>query len=109
MQITLRLALRAEPAALEIIKATMRQYTESYNRVVALGWKERITNSVELHRISYGVERQRTSLPSQLVCSARVKACESLKSVAGRIRKGRKSNMPVSQTCAMRYDARSMS
>ena len=64
-------------------------------------------NEVELHKLTYYTERELTSLQSQLVCSARTKAAESIKAAKTRIRKGKKASCPQSRLCSIRYDARS--
>ncbi len=64
-------------------------------------------NGVELHHETYAAERAATLLPSQLVCSARVKATEAIASCRARARKGRKVSCPRSRRAAIRYDARS--
>src|SRR5690606_38814813 len=52
-------------------------------------------------------ERSKTDLPSQLVCSARVKATEALKSAFAIRKKKQKASCPISKRCSIRYDERS--
>jgi IS605 OrfB family transposase len=68
-----------------------------------------LTNGVELHKATYYEHRLETGLPSQLVCAARVKAAEALKSAKALNRKGKGNtvNCPTSKRCPIRYDARS--
>jgi len=105
--LTLKLRIRPDPEQSGILKRTLCLYTESFNRVSRIGWKKRRINGVELHHDTYYAERETTGLPSQLVCSARVKATEAL--VSGRVlkKKGRKVSCPTSKCCAVHYDARS--
>lgn len=64
-------------------------------------------NGVELHKLTYASERVSTQLPSQLVCSARVRATESIKSAKTRLKKGKKASCPKARSKTIRYDARS--
>lgn len=46
-------------------------------------------------------------MPSQLVCAARVKATEAIKSALALLKKGLKVSCPTAQSTPIRYDARS--
>jgi IS605 OrfB family transposase len=107
MQITMKLRIRADDEQVRVLKETVQAYTGSFNRVCATGYKKRRVNGVELHHATYRQERENTDLPSQLVCSARMKATEALKSVRALKKKGRKVSVPRSRNCPVRYDARS--
>jgi IS605 OrfB family transposase len=106
----------------------MQEYTHCYNEVCQLADTQKISNGVELHKLTYAEHRMRTHLPSQLICSARVKGTESIKSVISirkkqiktyqkRLKKAQKTGKkikplklaktPHSKLCAIRYDARS--
>ena len=103
MTLRLRVAVDTDAA----LRETIAQYTASFNRVCAVGWGMPRLNGVELHHETYGPERAATTLPSQLVCSARVKATEAIASCRARARKGRKVSCPTSRCTSVRYDARS--
>ena len=60
--IPLKLAQRTQT----ILLRTMRQYTESFNRVCQIGWQQPRINSIALHHLTYYDERENTDLPSQL-------------------------------------------
>ncbi len=77
IQLTLKLPVYASYKVEQVLKETMREYTGSFNRVCKIGWQEARINGVELHKKSYRIERKGTNLPSQLICSARVKGTES--------------------------------
>ncbi|GHO50885.1 hypothetical protein [Ktedonospora formicarum] len=63
---------------------------------------------MELHKRTYSdLRAQYPHLPAQLVCAARVKATEAMKSALARLNKGRKTRAPRSRLCPLRYDARS--
>jgi len=104
MILPLRMPVEAEQSLLE----TLEQYTDSYNRVCQTGWGLHRINGVEIHHLTYAAESEMTDLPAQLVCSARVKATESLKSARARLKQGQKARCPRSQSCSIRYDQRSM-
>ena len=107
MDLTLRLRTKATPEADAVLRETVAQYTESFNRICVVGWEMPRLNGVELHHQTYAAERGVTALPSQLVCSARVKATEAIASCRALSRKGRKVSCPGSAGAAIRYDARS--
>jgi putative transposase len=96
----------------------------SFNAVCQFADARHISNGVELHRLTYAEQRASTHLPSQLICAARMKATEAIKSVIARRTKQRKkyealmkqgkANQPLklaqtphSSLCTIRYDARS--
>ncbi|MBE9166749.1 transposase [Pleurocapsales cyanobacterium LEGE 06147] len=60
-----------------------------------------------MHDATYKLHRGVTDLPSQLVCSARVKAAEAIKSSKALKKKGKLVSFPHSTSCPIRYDARS--
>jgi putative transposase len=103
--VTLRLPIESEN--LQALKETAIQFSESFARVCLEGWNSQRVNGVELHHLTYQRERQITSLPSQLVCSARMKATEALKSAKAKLKKGKKASCPTGKTITVRYDARS--
>ncbi len=124
--IRIRLQPTAEQAAL--LHQTMQEYTACFNEVCQLADTEKLSNGLDLHRLTYASHRASTHLPSQLICAARVKATEAMKSVRTyrrkqvqtyqkRLKKAqmtgksikplRLAKMPHSHLCAIRYDARS--
>ena len=107
LQRTLRLTIHPTEEQKQILLNTIEQYKYAYNYVSEIGWDKQIYNGVELHKLTYSIVRDKTSLPSQLVISARVVATESLKSAIKRKKKGFKSSCPISQNPAIRYDKRS--
>ena len=66
-----------------------------------------MSSGTQLHKATYYDHRTITGLPAQLVCAARVKATEALKSVRAKKRKKEVLPCPWSKFCAIRYDARS--
>lgn len=106
---TLRLKLLPTQEQRQILGDTLSAYTSSFNAVCQLGWDTQTFNGVELHKATYYAQRNLTQLPAQLVCSARVKATESLKSAKALLKKSDKVSCPQSRRCAIRYDSRSYS
>ena len=105
--ITLKIKLNITPAQVSLFRATAAKFTQSFNRVSAVGWGQKRVNGVELPKATYADERVNSGLPSQLVISSRMKATEALKSAKALIKKGRKARLPQSKKVPIRYDARS--
>ena len=99
-----KIVLQAPP---EAFQPTVDAYTKAYNFVCQTGWDSKDTNGVSLHHKTYHTTRE--YLPSQLAISARMKATESLKAVATKIKAGGKATCPKSNRCSIRYDANSYS
>jgi len=128
---TLKIALSLNPEQAQALSTSQARYAEVFNHVVAFGIDNDITNGVELHKGTYSKFSGRDFLPSQLICSARVKATETLTSYRTNqkkrlkqiekqkilIAKGKKIFRPLKPvSCpvaksgfAIRYDARSFS
>ena len=104
---TLKLVLKPTKEQKHILLETLEQYKFAYNYTCKIGWKAQTYNGIKLHNLTYYTVRDKTSLPSQLVISARVVATESLKSAIKRKKKGFKSRCPESKNPAIRYDKRS--
>jgi len=107
MQRTIRIQLKPDIEAANVLAQTIEQYTWSFNAVSKHGWENDLANGVELHKATYYDHRAITGLPAQLVCAARVKATEALKSAKTLKKKGKTVNCPASKRCPVRYDARS--
>lgn len=107
MQRTIRIQLQPDIETAQVLSQTIEQYTWSFNAVCKLGWESSVTNGVALHKETYYNHRAFTGLPSQLVCAARVKAAEALKSAKKLKQKGKTASCPTSKRCSIRYDARS--
>ena len=80
MQRTVKLVFKPPEEQKKILLETLEQYKFAYNYVCKIGWEAEFWNGVELHKLTYQTVRNKTSLLSQLVISARVIATESLKS-----------------------------
>jgi len=116
-----------EQAAL--LRETLAQHTACYNAVAHEGFTTQCSNGVKLHkRTYYPLRAQFPALPAQLVCAARVRATESVKSALTwakkkeaafpiRMEKALKRGKPApvfkpvrcprSEVACIRYDARS--
>ncbi|GHO52011.1 RNA-guided endonuclease InsQ/TnpB family protein [Ktedonobacter robiniae] len=104
--IVLQLTPTHEQATL--LQQTLQEHTACFHTVAEEGFTSQCSNGVELHkRTYYDLRREYPNLPSQLVCAARVKATEAVKSALDRRKKGLKASTPHSRVCPIRYDARS--
>lgn len=103
MQRTIRIQLEPSTETIKVLAQTVEQYTWSFNAVCRHGWEHNLSSGNELHKATYYDHRTLTGLPSQLVCAARVKATEALKSVRARKRKKETVCCPHSKFCAIRY------
>lgn len=119
----IRLQIGAEEDA--VLNRTVKAYTASFNAVAEYGWKHHTDNGVTLHKATYYAQRAaHPEMKSQLLISARMKACEALTSAfalakthQARIeaaktspkpmRIGRAPSCPTAKCSAIRYDARS--
>ncbi len=98
------------PEQADALLETLRQHTECFNAVCALGWENREENGVRLHHATYYRLRKRyPSLPAQLVIAARVRAAEAVKSALALRKKGQKASQPTGTLVPIRYDARTYS
>jgi len=107
-QRTVKVKLQTSADERAILAETMAQYAACFSHVAGLGWDQRLTNGVELHRQTYyWLRGQYPRMPSQLVITARAKAREALKSARVRLRQGKKASCPRASRGTVRYDARS--
>lgn len=125
---TIRIQLNTTPEQAVLLMQTMQEYTVCFNEVCEYADTHHVSNGVELHKATYLSQRLSSHLPSQLICAARVKATEAIKSVLTRRKKQQVkyqqklkvaakkgftpkplvlAKTPHSQLCAIRYDARS--
>ena len=100
---TIRIPLDART---EQVLPSMEAYTKAFNLVCRRGWDDSDSNGISLHHKTYE-ECKTLGLPSQLACSARVKATEALKSVKERLKKGKRASCPQSKLTPIRLDMRS--
>ncbi len=108
MQRAIRLQLKPTAEQAKILRETLRQSTQCFNFVASHGFKNGEKNGIELHKATYYLLREQyPELPSQLVCAARVKATEAIKSALTLQNKGKMASSPVSKAAAIRYDVRS--
>jgi putative transposase len=105
--VTLRIPIKTE--AVDYLRETAEQFSDSFSRVCRDGWDMPRVNGVELHHLTYAHERSISALPSQLVVSARMKATEALKSAKTKLKQGKHASCPTGKHLTIRYDARSAS
>ena len=126
MKLTRTIKLKLDVPA-DVVLPTISAYTQAFNLVCQTGWQDKDHNGVSLHNKTYATVRK--YLPSQLACSARMKATEALKGAATAVKKRAKLlkeleakrkkhpnrfyktpkeiSCPQSQQSSIRYDARS--
>src|SRR5207245_627543 len=81
MDRTLVLTIQPTPEQASILHRTLVEHTACFNAVCAEGFTNQYSNGVELHKQTYySLRAQYPNLPAQLVCAARVKATEAVKS-----------------------------
>jgi putative transposase len=129
MDRTLVLNIQPTTEQASILHRTLTEHTGCFNTVAHEGFTTACSNGVELHkRTYYPLRAQYPDLPSQLVCAARVKATEAVKSaltwkvkkekdypkkVAQALKKGKPVpkfkpvKCPKTTIVPIRYDARS--
>ncbi len=129
MDRTIVLQLNPTPEQAALLQRTLHEHTACFNEVVHLGFATQCSNGVELHKQTYyDLRAQYPDLPAQLVCAARVKATETVKSALTwakkheaaypkRVEKARKKGKeppvfkpvtcPRVALCPIRYDQRS--
>ena len=100
--------LNPTPEQARALHRTLVEHTHCFNEVAREGFGTRCSNGIALHKQTYyPLRAEYPDLPAQLVCAARVKATEALKSSLDRLKKGRKTRAPHAQFCPIRYDVRS--
>jgi putative transposase len=129
MDRTMIVQLSPTPEQAHILKTTLEQHTACFNAVAREGFTTACSNGVELHkRTYYPLRAQYPDLPAQLVCAARVKATEAVKSALTwkvkkeqtylkQVEKAKKLDKPIppfkpvrcphSEITCIRYDRRS--
>jgi putative transposase len=129
MERTIIVQLKPTSEQAKTLKATLEQHTACFNAVAREGFTTACSNGVELHkRTYYPLRAQYPALPAQLVCAARVKATEAVKSALTwkakheqaypkKVAKAQKQGKPLpafkpvrcphSEMAAIRYDQRS--
>jgi len=129
MERTLVVQLRPTAEQVHFLQRTMAEHTACFNAVTPPGFETGCSNGVQVHKQTYYPLRALyPELPAQLVCAARVKATEAVKSAltwkkkrAARYPKLveqartcgkeppplKQGSAPVSQLAPIRYDQRS--
>lgn len=108
MQRTVKIVLMPTQEQAAALLETLRQSSECFNTVCEYGWRQKTKNGVDLHRATYySLKSEYPRMPSQLLCAARVKATEALKSAFALCKKDGNIPCPKGQEVPIRYDARS--
>jgi putative transposase len=105
VQRTVRLKLQPTPDQTEALRETTAQFTASFNRVCATGWRLQEGNAYTLHRLTYrDCKNHAPALVSDLHVQARQKAAEALKAAIALAKKGKKVGGPHSIACPPRFN-----
>lgn len=108
MDRTIVVQLKPTSEQIQILHRTLYQHTACFNAVVQLGFTSKCSNGVELHKQTYyGLRAMYPALPAQLVCAARVRATETVKTALTRLKNKPQTGMPYSQSWPICYDQRS--
>lgn len=108
MDRTIILQLQPNSEQAQLLQRTLHEHTDCFNAVAQEEFSTACSNGVELHkRTYYPLRATYPDLPAQLVCAARVRATEAVKSALDRRKKGRKVSTPHARLCPLRYDQRS--
>ena len=92
----------------DILLKTLNQYKMAIDFPLLYGFKNKVSSGVELHKATYYPVREQTKLPAQLVCSARCKATEVLKSIKTKTKRKFNTKQPKSHKFpTIRYDMNS--
>lgn len=86
---TASVILEVSPQEADILKETIKLYTDAYNFCCSIGYQNNSSNGIDLHKLTYSSVRE--YLPSQLAISSRMIATESLKSIFSK-KKNQKKN-----------------
>ena len=71
---TIRLKLTPTDDQKCILRQTLNAYTTSFNDVCQLGWDEQVFNGVELHKMTYYVQRHDSKMKMDILYSILVQA-----------------------------------
>jgi len=119
MNVTLKLKLLCPIEIENILRQTIIQFTQAFNRATRAGYDIKTTNGCTIHKMRYNQERTLTQLPSQLICGMISKTTEALRSVWALQKKHNKKvrknpekykpkvfKCPQSNKQAVRYDGK---
>jgi putative transposase len=91
-----------------ILLKTLEQYKSAIDSPLLYGFQNKIVSGIELHKATYYPIKEQIQLPSQLICSARCKATEILKSIKSKTKGSFNTKQPRSHKFpAIRYDRNS--
>lgn len=92
----------------QVLLDTLCLYKKAINIPLEYGFQNKIVSGVELHKATYYPVKEKTHMPSQLICSARCKATEILKSIKSKTKGSFKTKQPTSHKFpTIRYDRNS--
>lgn len=86
---------------------TIEAFTSAFNFCLTYGWENKTTSKRKIHDATYYPLKEKTRLPADLLIQAREKACNTLRSLYERKKKGKKTSRPSSKFCPIRYNYKS--
>jgi len=105
-----RLKLTPTPEQNVILQDTLTQYKTCIQHCLTVGFQNKLTSGSKLHAETYFSLRAQSNLPSQLVCSARTKAIETLKTIKSKTKGKWDTKEPTAREFpAIRFDRNSCS
>jgi len=92
----------------QVLLTTIAQYKTAIDSPLLYGFQNKMVSGVELHKATYYSVQKEINLPSQLICSARCKATEILKSIRTKTKGKFNTKQPKSHKFpTIRYDRNS--
>ena len=105
-----RLKLNPTPEQKTILMDTLLKYKVCMQHCLTVGFQQKLTSGSKLHAETYFPLRKQSTLPSQLVCSARTKSIETLKAIRSKTKGKWNTKSPkVHKFPAIRFDRNSCS
>lgn len=104
---TIKLKLNLSDEQKDIFLTTAQQYSYAAQKVMDYAFNNKVWGNVSLHNKTYYTVKANTQLPSQLICSARLRAAKSIKTYFNK--KGKRSKPCFKTLLSISYDAGSFS
>lgn len=104
---TISLKIKPTKKQHSILFQTSEAFTNAFNSCIDYGWNNNTTSMRKIHDATYYPLRAETNLPADVLVQARQKACEVLRSLYQRRKKGKKISKPTSRFCPIRYNKKS--
>ncbi len=108
MILTYKIKLRPSEEQQNILQKTVKKYRKAIDTPLLYGFQNKVSSGVELHKATYYPIKEQINFPAQLICSARCKATEILKSIKTKTKGKFNTQQPKSHKFPpIRYDRNS--